>query len=48
MERLARGALGIEAIFGADLAEAPAVAAAIARHLGGLLSDEPVAYLAGL
>ena len=47
-DALARRALAIEAIFGADLAQAPAVVAAIARHCAGLLSDAPVAYLAGL
>jgi fructuronate reductase len=48
MNALARRALAIEAIFGADLAGAPAVVAAIARHCAGLLSDDPVGYLAGL
>jgi hypothetical protein len=40
--------MAISAIFGADLPRQPEVAAAIARHLEGLLSDAPLAYLASL
>jgi fructuronate reductase len=45
VDALARRALGIAAIFGTDLTQRPQVVAAIARHLAGLLSDNPVAYL---
>jgi fructuronate reductase len=48
MEALARRSLAVSAIFGADLPQAPQVVAAITRHLTGLLSDNPVAYLASL
>jgi fructuronate reductase len=48
MEALARRSLAVSAIFGADLPQAPQVATAIARHLTGLLSDNPVTYLASL
>jgi fructuronate reductase len=47
-QALARRALAISAIFGADLPQSPQVVAAIARHLTGLLSDNPIAYLASL
>jgi fructuronate reductase len=43
---LAKAALGVEAIFGADLAT-PEVVAAIAAHLRGLLSGDPRRYLSG-
>jgi fructuronate reductase len=42
---LARAVLGIDAIFGADLASPPFVAA-IGAHLRGLLTDDPRTYLA--
>ncbi len=42
---LAKGLLGLDAIFGADLARSPA-ADAIAAHLAGLLSADPRLYLA--
>jgi fructuronate reductase len=45
-EALARRALGVAPIFGTDLAERADVVAAIGRHVGGLLSREPIAYLA--
>jgi mannitol-1-phosphate/altronate dehydrogenase len=41
---LARAVLGIEAIFGTDLAASPATEA-IAKHLEGLLSGDPRLYL---
>jgi fructuronate reductase len=45
---LARRALALSAIFGTDLAQKPEVVAAIARHLAGLLGDNPIAYLESL
>jgi fructuronate reductase len=40
--------LALSAIFGTDLAQRPEVIAMIARHVRGLLSGEPIAYLQGL
>jgi fructuronate reductase len=48
LDALARRTLALSAIFGSDLPQAPQVVAAIARHLAGLLSDNPIAYLASL
>ena len=42
---LVRRTLAISAIFGADLPQAPDVGDRIARHLAGLLSERPIAYL---
>ncbi len=39
--------LALPAIFGTDLAGHPGVAAAISRHVGGLLSENPRSYLEG-
>ena len=48
LHALARRTMAISAVFGPDLPHTPDVVAAIARHLAGLLSDNPVAYLQGL
>jgi fructuronate reductase len=48
LDALVKRTLAISAIFGPDLPRTPEVVAAIARHLGGLLSDNPIAYLQGL
>jgi fructuronate reductase len=45
---LTRQAMAISAIFGADLPERPDVVATVARHLAGLLSHNPLAYLDSL
>jgi fructuronate reductase len=48
VDALTRRTLALSAIFGTDLAEREELVAAIARHVGGLLSAEPIAYLEGL
>jgi len=45
-ERLAEGALSIEAVFGTDL-RSDAMIGSVARHLHGLLQDDPRRYLTG-
>jgi fructuronate reductase len=45
LDTLVQQTLAISAIFGSDLPQAPEVVAAISRHLAGLLSDNPLAYL---
>jgi mannitol-1-phosphate/altronate dehydrogenase len=46
-EALSRALLGIETVFGNDLAQSPA-ASVTAGHLRGLLSGDPKRYLSGL
>ena len=48
LAELTRRTLAISAIFGDDLPRRPEVTGAIARRLGGLLSDQPLTYLDGL
>jgi fructuronate reductase len=45
---LTQQTMAISAIFGADLPQRPHVVSTIARHLAGLLSDDPLAYLDSL
>jgi fructuronate reductase len=45
---LVRRTLAISAIFGEDLPRAPEVGERVARHLAGLLSERPVAYIESL
>jgi fructuronate reductase len=45
---LVRKVLAIEAIFGRDLPQTPGVAAAVTRHVEGLLSPDPENYLRAL
>jgi fructuronate reductase len=48
LSALARRTMALTAIFGPDLPRSPEVGATVARHLAGLLSGEPLAYLDNL